>query len=481
MRSIVAGLLCLLLGGVATAQVPADLQLTPFAAGLDYPLAIRSPRDGSGRVFVLQQCDAGQSGSTRNASIRVFDRSGAALGTFLTVAVTCPSPGGGEQGLLGLAFDPNFNRDPGQPGYGDFYLALTAPGTEASSGSQPDQVVRRYTLAAPSSNDASAAVAVDVIRIADPYSNHNGGDIHFGPDGYLYYGMGDGGSGGDPNGFAQCLKRKAADANPLTCGTVAAGQVGYALLGKLLRLDVHHTTTIPSPLPPGWNLCGLTAPNATRYEYAIPPDNPYAGDPLNGPPGSPCAEIYAYGLRNPFRFSFDRATGALWIGDVGQNAWEEIDWQVAPGSNFGWACREGNAVFRSTGECNPVPADLRSPLLVYSHSGRCSVTGGFRYRGAIGALGGSYAFGDYCSGQVYLLHPSTGSGASTCPAGFDFGATTGWTCTLFAPSLAPTTVAGLSSFGEDGAGNLYVTGVRAGATVYRFDSPDAIWANSFDW
>lgn len=481
-----AALLAGFLAVTATAQVPADLRLVPFVTALDYPLAIRSPHDGSGRIFVVQQCNAGQSGSTRNASIRVFNGSGASLGTFLTLAVTCPSPGSGEQGLLGLAFDPNFNRDPGQPGFGDFYVALTAPGSETKLGTEADQVIRRYRMTTPSGNDASAAAVVDVIRIADPYNNHNGGDLHFGKDGYLYYSSGDGGSGGDPNGFAQCLKHKNADNDPLTCGAVG-GQ--YSLLGKMLRLDVHRTTPVFSPQPPSWNFCGATAPGASQYEYAIPLDNPFIGDPISGPTNAECAEIWLWGLRNPYRFSFDRTSGDLWIGDVGQGTYEEIDRRPDGSSdrNYGWHCKEGTHDFATSAAsgCNPAPASVL-PLLDYSHTAvmpspnRCSVTGGFRYRGAIGALGGTYAFGDYCSAQVYLLHPSTGSGGSTCPAGFNVAAA-GWTCTLFAPSMAPSTVSGLSSFGEDELGNLYVAGVRTNSTLYRFDSPDAIFANSFDW
>lgn len=449
-----------LFASAVVAQVPADLKLTQFGtATFAYPLALRSPRDGSGRLFVIEQ----------GGTVHVLGKTGALLGTYITVPVTSPSPGGNEQGLLGMAFDPNFGRNPAKPGYGDFYLAFTAPGSDPKLGDAPDQLVRRYTVSDPTSNDASAATSVDVIRIPDLYSNHNGGDIHFGPDGYLYYGMGDGGSGGDPNGFAQCLWKKTDDATPANCGSVPTGKHAYYLLGKMMRLDVHHTMLAPAPA----NMCG--DPTGAAVQYAIPSDNPYAAAT------NQCAEIWLYGLRNPYRWSFDRSTGDQWIGDVGQGAYEEVDLRAAGSSdsrNYGWNLCEGSHAYPSGVAGCPAATAMTAPVLEYDHTNRCAIIGGFRYRGQIGAFDGTYAFSDVCSGQIYLMHK--GSAASTCPAGFNTIAGS-WVCTLFAPSTGSGTVSSASGFGEDELGSLYVTGVTAQGAVYKFTSADAIFANSFDW
>ena len=312
---------------------------------------------------------------------------------------------------------------------------------------------------------------VDVIRLPDPYSNHNGGDIHFGPDGYLYYGMGDGGSGGDPNGFAQCLWKKTTDNTAANCGTVPSGQVAYYLLGKMMRIDVHHTT--PAPVPA--TLCGAAFANGAAAQYAIPNDNPYATL------ANHCGEIWLYGLRNPYRWSFDRSTGDQWIADVGQNLYEEVDlrtYGTNDNRNYGWNLCEGFHTYAGGVSGCPVSTGTTAPLLEYDHSGgRCAIIGGFRYRGRIGALDGTYTFSDDCSGQVYLLYKGTGT--SSCPGGFA-GLGSGWACTLFTPSSGPATISGPSGFGEDEAGNLYAVGVNS-STVYKFVSPDAIFANSFDW
>ncbi|MEO8804214.1 MAG: PQQ-dependent sugar dehydrogenase [Rudaea sp.] len=450
--------LALLLAAPAIAQVPADMRLTPFgSATFSSPVAIRSPHDGSGRVFVVE----------RGGSVKALDRNGVGLGTYITVAIT----DNGEQGLLGMAFDPNYGRDPGQPGYGDFYLAFTAPGSDPKLGALPDQVVRRFTVSNPVSNDASGASAVDVIRIPDLYPNHNGGDIHFAADGFLYYGMGDGGSGGDPNGFAQCRWKKAADGTPANCGTVPNGQAAYYLLGKMMRLDVHHTTPAPTPA----NLCG--APNRGPAQYAIPDDNPYALA------ANQCAEIWLYGLRNPFRWSFDRVSGDQWIADVGQNLYEEVDLRTAGSAdsrNYGWNLCEGSHYYSASGSGTCAATTLSTaPILEYDHSGgRCAIIGGFRYRGPIGAFDGTYTFSDSCGQHVYFLHQ--GVAASSCPSGFNVIAS-GWVCTQFSPLSGPSTLGSPSSFGEDQAGNLYVTSVTGSAPIYKFTSADSIFADSFDW
>jgi glucose/arabinose dehydrogenase len=242
------------------------------------------------------------------------------------------------------------------------------------------------------------------LEIDQPFTNHNGGDIHFGPDDYLYIGTGDGGSAGDPGNRAQNLN---------------------LLLGKMLRIDVNNNN-------PGDGL-----------PYDIPPDNPFVGDP------SARDEIWAYGLRNPWRFSFDRATGVMLIGDVGQNQLEEIDLELpsSPGGrNYGWRLMEGSECYIPSINCND--GTLVLPILEYSHtSGNCSVTGGYRYDGSNFPLAkGYYLYADYCSGRIWAANRAPG-GAITNVL---------WKDT---PYL-------ISSFGEDEAGELYFTDLNG--TVYQF-------------
>ena len=294
------------------------------------------------------------------------------------------SSGSQEEGLLGLAFDPQFQRN------GYFYLHYSASGPRRS-------VVSRFTL-----RDGRAAAASEVIllEVAQPYPNHNGGQLAFGPDGYLYIALGDGGAAGDPHHHGQ---------NPAT------------LLGAILRLDVSQS--------------------APETPYRIPADNPWAG--LDGARG----EIWAYGLRNPWRFSFDRQTGQLWAGDVGQNAWEEVD-LIERGGNYGWAALEGNHCFRPAAGCvteGRIPPVAEYPL----GGGVCSVIGGYVYRGAeIPALNGVYVYGDYCSGEIYGLR-------------YDYA---GRRITAGPQTLAETG-GRIMSFAEDYAGNLYV--LLAGGGIYR--------------
>ena len=413
--------LCLLAASASVTALPPDLALTPYSVGtLTYPIAVRAPRDGSGRLFVPQQ----------GGAVRVLDRSGSVLAAnYLSVAVSVPSPDSGEQGLLGMAFDPNFGRDPGQPGYADFYLAFTAPGSDPKLGALPDQVVRRYTVADPAANVASVVSSVDVIRIPDLYSNHNGGDIHFGGDGYLYYGMGDGGSGGDPNGFAQTTGRK----------TVSGKS--YYLLGKMLRLDVRNATASATA-----DMCGATP--GQPAQYSIPAGNPFKGS------ASDCGEIFLYGLRNPFRFSFDRANGDLWIGDVGQGAYEEVDYRPVADSaiNYGWNLCEGTHTYPGGATGCPASTSTAAPVLEYNHSGgRCAITGGFRFRGPIQQFQGAYTYADSCSSSVFIatLGASSWSGSvfTTLSAGYGT----------------------VVSFGEDEQGNLYAVHESEGK-IYRFTS-----------
>jgi len=301
---------------------------------------------------------------------------------------------GSERGLLSVAFHPQFKTN------GVFFVDFTRASNTASE--VGDTVIARYKVSPPDADVASPASGESLLVINQPQSNHNGGLVKFGPDGQLYIGMGDGGSRGDtgaghaPQGNGQSLA---------------------TLLGKILRIGV-----------------GATGP------YTIP-----AGNPNLGAGARP--EIWAYGLRNPWRFSFDRATGDLYIGDVGQDAWEEIDYQAAGfagGANYGWPVWEATHRFRS----GLAPAGDVKPIAEYPHSnGQCSVTGGYVYRGAsIPALSGFYLFGDYCTGRIWTLVRFDGQ----------------WRL-----SEVRDTAYQISSFGEDDSGELYV--VDLNGAVYRID------------
>jgi len=304
---------------------------------------------------------------------------------------------GSERGLLGLAFHPNYATN------GFFYVNYTASGSGATT-------IRRYTV---SSNPDVANTASGLTMlgpITQPESNHNGGCIQFGPDGKLYIGMGDGGGANDAHG---------ANGN---------GQLLTTLLGKILRIDVD----LPAPY--------------------IPSDNPYFGST------SALQEIWHFGVRNPWRFSFDRATGDMYIGDVGQNAVEEIDFQPAGVSNlnYGWRCMEGNNCTGLSGcTCNSVALTL--PIQTYSHSQGCSITGGYVYRGcAIPGLQGTYFYADYCTSSIWS---------------FDYtgGSVTNFTnrTTELEPAGAPT-ISAVTSFGEDANGELYICDYTDGE-IYRID------------
>ena len=246
---------------------------------------------------------------------------------------------GNEEGPLGLAFDPDY------PNNGYFYVYYSASSPRRS-------VIARYH-APPGTDSVDPSTEKIIMRIGQPFSNHNGGQVTFGPDGYLYVGVGDGGSGGDPRGHGQNL------------GT---------LLGTILRIDVSALDETGS--------------------YVVPPDNPFVGVEGARP------EIWAYGLRNPWRFSFDRETGTLWTGDVGQNKLEEID-IIRPGLNYGWNVMEGTSCFRNAG-CDR--EGLEPPVAEYGRDGGCSVTGGYVYRGSrIPSLVGAYVYGDFCTGRIWAL------------------------------------------------------------------------------
>ena len=257
-------------------------------------------------------------------------------------------------------------------------------------------------------NQADPGSAATILDFEQNGSNHNGGDLHFGPDGFLYIASGDGGGSEDPQNHAQRLN---------------------TLLGKMLRIDVDGVGP-----------------------YAIPADNPFVAN------GAALGEIWAYGLRNPWRFSFDRLTGDLYIGDVGQYAVEEINFQAASsvgGENYGWSCMEGD----DTPDYNPCDgSSLTSPILVYDHNPECSVTGGFVYRGNIGGLHGRYVFGDYCSGVIWFGSASSG---------------------VWAAAEWADTPLRISAFGEDEAGELYVVDLVEGE-IFRFESPSAIFTDLFE-
>lgn len=356
-----------------------DIGLEPVAMGFQQPLEVVDAGDDSGRLFVVE----------KEGTIRIVVDGEVIKTPFLDITDRVGS-GAYEQGLLGLAFAPDYAES------GLFYVNYTD-----LSG---NTMVARFAVTDdPNVADPSSEMAI--LRQAQPHPNHNGGHIAFGPDGYLYIGLGDGGSGGDPQGNAQRLD---------------------TWLGKILRIEVD-----PEYVPEG-------------QSYGIPEDNPFIEQEGALP------EIWAYGLRNPWRFSFDRETGDLWIADVGQSQLEEINVAAVDeaGVNYGWNPTEGTQCYLEAG-CDTTGFTL--PVLEYTHEFGCSVTGGYVYRGEdMPDLQGTYLFADYCTGLVW-------SGTS------EDGAT--WTM-----SDPVETGLGISAFGEDAEGNLYVTDLNGGG-VYLLAPP----------
>jgi len=345
--------------GTTTFPDPGAFTWQLILDGLQRPVDLQP--DGSGRLFVIE----------KPGRIRILENDQLVDKPFLDITDRVGS-GGNEQGLLGLAFHPQYAQN------GRFFVNYTDK-------SGKDTIARFQVSSDPNVADPNSEVKL--LSIDDPFPNHNGGVLAFGPDGYLYAGLGDGGSAGDPFGNGQNTK---------------------ALLGKILRLDVD-----------------------SAEPYAVPADNPFGN------------EVWAYGLRNPWRFSFDKSTGDLYIGDVGQNAWEEIDFLPAGspgGTNFGWNFREGAHDYKGGG-----PAGMLDPVAEYSHQeGGCSVTSGYVYRGSMSEWNGIYLYADYCSGLMWGLINSNGTWQSQ-PL-FDLDVT-------------------ITSFGQDTAGELYILSDSGG--VFR--------------
>ena len=328
------------------------------------PIDLQTPADGSDRLFVVEQ--QGRIWVLRNGEV--------ATKPFLDISDRV-NDGSNEQGLLGLAFHPRYAEN------GYFYVNY--------SDARGDTVIARYRVSA-DADIADPGTEIRLLELRQPYANHNGGGLAFGPDGYLYIGLGDGGLANDPNGNAQSLD---------------------TLLGKLLRLNVD-----------------------SGEPYAIPSDNPF-GD-----------EIWVYGLRNPWRFSFDRLTGDLFIGDVGQNAWEEIDFlpsDTPAGANFGWDYKEASTFFEGQ---IPDGLALVDPVAEYTREDGCSVTGGYVYRGAeLETWQGVYIYGDFCTGKVWgLLQQADGSWSNELLYDLDIN---------------------ISSFGLDATGELYIAGL--GGSIFK--------------
>ena len=355
----------------AGALDPSGIAVTmePFVDGFDSPLAAVNAGDGSGRLFVVEQ----------GGLIRIV-RDGKLLpDPFLDVSAEITS--GGERGLLGLAFHPDYPKDP------RFFVDYTD--------TKGDTHVASFKVDPSNPDRADPASEQRLLFVDQPYANHNGGALAFGPDGDLYVALGDGGSGGDPHGNGQKLS---------------------TMLGKILRIDVG-------------------AADATAY--TVPPDNPFVSKSGAEP------AIFLYGLRNPWRFSFDRVTGDLWIGDVGQGSWEEVDVARAGTSakNYGWNRMEATHCFRPSEGCDE--SGLTMPVAEYSHSEGCTVIGGYVYRGSgQPPIAGKYLFGDYCSGTIWAIDPTSEKFREPTVVGHMDGS--------------------LSSFGEDEAGELYVTDLSGG-------------------
>lgn len=378
-RSGVSGLVAAVCICLA-APLSAAAQLEQVVSGLNSPVLVTHAGDGSDRLFIVEQ----------SGTIKVLlpGKSAPETTPFLDITPkVLIVMGGGERGLLGLAFHPQYELN------GRFFVYYTSVARASENIAAGDIVLAEYAVSA-DPNRASLAEQKLLTIPHSTFSNHNGGMLAFGADGFLYAGVGDGGGGNDPGNNGQNVN---------------------TLLGKILRIDV-----------------------STPGAHASPPDNPFFGSV----PGRD--EIYAYGFRNPWRFSFDRQTGQMWVADVGQGAREEVDTPIVKSGNYGWRVYEGSECTNNDPSlCNPV--NYIFPVFDYTHSGgRCSITGGYAYRGGAGALtSGLYVYGDYCSGEIFTWNGTTQT-------------------VLFDTAL------NISSFGEDEAGELYVVGL--GGTISKFVS-----------
>jgi len=372
---------------------PDAFRLTRVGTGFAQPLYLTGVPDGSGRVFVVEQF----------GRIRILTPATGAIAATPFLDLTGQLATDGERGLLGFAPAPDFTAS------GTFYVFVTAPGGQIQ--------IRRYRTLAGNPNQTDPATGDTILAVDHPLNNHNGGWLEFGPDGFLYMGIGDGGGSGDPNNNAQNVN---------------------LLLGKILRIDPR-SDAFPA--------------DALR-DYAIPPSNPFAA--AGGRP-----EIWAYGLRNPFRNGFDPLTQNLWIGDVGQGAREEIDLMrpTDGGANFGWRIMEGTAVF-----LGPVVPGLTPPVAEYSHGGGPlegrSITGGYVYRGPVEALRGHYFFADFVSNNIWSIPIARLSIGTTLPSSQFIQRNA-----AFTPNAGG--IENISSFGLDQAGNLYV--VDYNGEIFRVD------------
>ncbi|WP_034256800.1 PQQ-dependent sugar dehydrogenase [Adhaeribacter aquaticus] len=365
-------------------QTNGNYNLLPAFPNLKFerPVELQSPTDGTNRIFVLEQ----------KGRVRVFDNKSdvPSAGTFLDLTDRVKSGGaGGELGLLGLAFHPDFKNN------GTFYLYYTrnAPHLESA--------VSRFQVSKTNPNVADPNSEEVILTFSQPYDNHNGGKIAFGNDGYLYIATGDGGTiKGDPH---------------------RNGQSKYTLLGKILRIDVNKT--------------------ASNWKYAIPDDNPFKGNKQNYR-----EEIYAYGMRNPWRFSFDKPTGLLWAADVGQEKYEEID-IIKNGGNYGWRLMEGDQPYKPINNDSTV---VEAPIFTYQHGGDTgiSITGGYVSRDkTFPELDGKYIYGDYGTGYIWALTYDGNKVVSN-------------------EKLTQLQDRALSSFGEDSQGRIYALALATGK-IYK--------------
>mmetsp|Transcript_18384 Transcript_18384/g.39803 ORF Transcript_18384/g.39803 Transcript_18384/m.39803 type:complete len:446 (-) Transcript_18384:352-1689(-) len=359
-----------------------DIQLVAVIQELSKATGFVSPRDGSRRMFAFEQC----------GTIRTYKRGKLYPEPFMEIDdVRCK---GNEEGLLGLAFSPNFRED------GYFYVNLSNGNGRSYRDGDIKTLVRRYSVSADNKMRGDPSSFETILEFSQPFGNHNGGDLAFGPDGFLYVATGDGGSGGDPQNNSQNKAN---------------------LLGKILRLDVNN--------------------RANKY---IPPDNPFVNDK------DAKSEIWSYGVRNPWRMSFDMENGDLFFGDVGQNKFEEVNHQPAGvgGQNYGWRVMEARSCFDSDSDIGCSDPSLTEPILAYgTNVDGCSVIGGYRYRGKqMPDLIGKYIYGDYCSGTIWYATQNPDDNA--------------WSSEILVE-----TGMRISSFGESESGELYV--VDHDGTIYK--------------